>query len=378
MRVLGNAVHLLISALVAVGVLIGCAGDHGTTIRVACVGPMTGEQAKQGKDMLDGAQLAVDEWNARGGLLGKKIELLVGDDAQDPKQANAVANKMFTQGVVVIDGHYNSSCTIPASEVYNQRHMVCLTPASTNPMVTDRAYPTIFRVCGRDDQQGRAAAEYVAGHMPEARVAVLDDKTTYGAGLASEFLKNYVALTGKQPVYTGVIVKEDQDYTPVLTTVKAQAPDLVYFGGLYPQAGLVVKQMRQLGMSAVFMSGDGTYDPEFIRIAGAENAEGTFLTFIPDQEKIPAAQKVVAEYKKRFGEVGPYSLYSYEAFDIAFQGIRKAGTTDGLRVAQAIHSMTFDTVFGPMSFDAKGDVLKSPYVMWRVEKGRLVQLPPDK
>ncbi len=366
-----------VAAFLGLAVLGGCAGDQGKVIRVACAGPMTGEQAKQGKDMENGAILAVDEWNAKGGVLGKKIELLVYDDAQDPKQANAVANKMFTQGVVAVDGHYNSSCTIPASEVYNQRHMVCLTPASTNPQVTDRGYPTIFRVCGRDDQQGKAGAEYVVKHMPGARVAVLDDKTTYGQGLAQEFLKHYESLSGQKVVFAGVIVKDDQDFTPTLTTMKSYNPDLVYFGGLYPQGGLIMKQMRQLGLKAAFMSGDGTYDPEFIRIAGADNAEGAYLTFIPDQEKIPAAQRVVAAYKKRFGELGPYSLYSYEAINIALQGMAKAGTTDGLKVAQAIHAMTFDTVFGPMRFDQKGDVLVSPYVMWQVQGGKLVQLPPD-
>ncbi len=365
------------SALLGLFLLAGCSGNSEKVIRVACVGPMTGEQAKQGKDMLEGAQLAVEEWNAKGGVLGKKIELLVGDDAQDPKQANAVANKMFTQGVVIIDGHYNSSCTIPASEVYNARHMVCLTPASTNPRITDRGYPTVFRVCGRDDQQGKAAARFLARHMPEAKVAVLDDKTTYGAGLAGEFRKNYEALSGKQVVFTGVVVKEDQDHTPVLTNMKEAGPDVVYFGGLYPQGGLLVKQMRQLGMRAAFMSGDGTFDPEFIRIAGPENAEGAYLTFILDQEKLPTAKRVVDAYKKRFGEVGPYSLYSYEAINIALQGMAKAGAEDGLKIARAVHGMSFDTVFGPMRFDAKGDVLVSPYVMWQVQGGKLVQLPPD-
>lgn len=365
------------SAVLSLFLLTGCSGGSEEVIRVACVGPMTGEQAKQGKDMLEGAQLAVEEWNAKGGVLGKKIELLVGDDAQDPKQANAVANKMFTQGVVIIDGHYNSSCTIPASEVYNARHMVCLTPASTNPRITDRGYPTVFRVCGRDDQQGKAAAQFLVKHMPEAKVAVLDDKTTYGAGLAGEFRTNYEALSGKQVVFTGVVVKEDQDHTPVLTNMKGAGPDVVYFGGLYPQGGLLVKQMRQLGMKAAFMSGDGTFDPEFIRIAGPENAEGSYLTFILDQEKLPTAKRVVDAYKKRFGEVGPYSLYSYEAINIALQGMVKAGAEDGLKIAEAIHGMSFDTVFGPMQFDAKGDVLVSPYVMWQVQGGKLVQLPPD-
>ncbi len=336
---------------------------------------MTGEQAKQGKDMADGARLAVEEWNAKGGILGKRIELLVGDDAQDPKQANSLANKMWTMGVVLVVGHYNSSCTIPASEIYNLRHMVMITPASTNPKVTDRGYKTLFRVCGRDDQQGLVAAQYVVRFMPGAKVTVLHDKTTYGQGLADEFMANYEKLSAKKVVYYGAIVKEDQDYSAVLTSLKPLDPDLLYFGGLYPQAGLLVRQMRQLGLKAILMAGDGTYDPEFIRIAGANNAEGSLLTFMPDQEKIPGAQAVIASYRKRFGEVGPYSLYSYEAMNIGLSGIAKAGALDGLKAAAAIHSSSFETVFGPISFDAKGDVLDSPYVVWRVESGRLVQIP---
>jgi branched-chain amino acid transport system substrate-binding protein len=338
---------------------------------------MTGEQAKQGKDMQEGCTLCVEEWNARGGVLGKKIELLVFDDAQDPKQANAVANKMFTQGVIIVVGHYNSSCTIPASEIYNQHRMIMLTPAATNPKVTDRGYPTLFRVCGRDDQQGKAAAEFTAKHMPSAKVVALHDKTTYGQGLADEFIKNYEALSGKKVLSYQAIVKEDQDYSAVLTSFKQIEPDLIYFGGLYPQGGLIKRQMRQLGLKAAFMAGDGTFDPEFIRIAGPEAAEGAYLTFIPDQEKIPTAQGVVERYKKRFGEVGPYSLYSYEGMNIGLQGLAKAATADGLKASQIIHSTLFDTVFGPMQFDAKGDVLASSYVMWQVQGGKLVQLPVD-
>lgn len=364
-------------ALLATGLLTGCARGGTATVRVACAGPMTGEGAKQGQDMANGCRLAVDEWNARGGVLGRKVELLLEDDAQDPKQANAVANKMFTEGVLVVVGHYNSSCAIPASEIYNSRHMVMITPAATNPTVTDRGYPTLFRVCGRDDEQGRAAAEYVAKEMPGAKVAVLDDKTTYGQELAAEFKRNWEALSGRKAVYSGVIVKEDQDYTPVLTTLRGLEPDLVYFGGLYPQGGLLMKQMRQLGMKAEFLSGDGTFDPEFVRIAGPDNAEGAMVTFMPDAEKIPSARPVVAEYRKRFGEPGHTSLYSYEAVNIALRGVEKAGGTDGLKVAEVIHAGVFQTVFGPMQFDPKGDLMKVPYVLWRVQSGRFVQLPTD-
>jgi len=369
-------------ALVAWGMslalLLGCAGGSQNEIVVASVGPMTGEQAKIGKDMKDGATLCVDDWNAKGGVLGRPIKLLVGDDAQDPKQANAVANKMFTQGVIIVDGHYNSSCTIPASEVYHQHDMVMITPASTNPQVTERGYRTVFRVCGRDDQQGGCGARYAAKNMPEARVAVIHDKTTYGQGLADEFVKSYETLTGKKVVAYTAIVKEDVDYSAVLTNLKTLNPDLIYFGGLYPQGGLLARQMRQLGLKATLMSGDGTYDPEFIKIAGPENAEGTLLTFTPDLTAIPSAQAVVEAYKKRFGEVGPYSMYSYVAMDIALQALRKAGKPDGAKVADAMHTTTFDTFFGPISFDAKGDVAVSPYVMWTVKDGKLVQLPADR
>jgi branched-chain amino acid transport system substrate-binding protein len=372
----GN-VAALWAALVVLPELLGCNGQSQQEVVVACVGPMTGEQAKIGKDMKDGATLCVDDWNARGGVLGKRIRLLIGDDAQDPKQANAVANKMFTQGVIIVDGHYNSSCTIPASEVYHQRGMVMITPASTNPRVTERGYRTVFRVCGRDDQQGGCGASYVARRMPQARVVVIHDKTTYGQGLADEFVKKYEELTGRKVLEYTAIVKEDQDYSAVLTNLKALKPDLIYFGGLYPQGGLLARQMRQLGLKATLMSGDGTYDPEFVKIAGSENAEGTLLTFTPDLTAVAAAQSVVEAYRTRFGDVGPYSMYSYVAMDVCLQALQIAGKPEGTAIAEVLHAQSFETFFGPLRFDEKGDVAVSPYVMWVVRDGKLVQLPTD-
>lgn len=373
------ALHAIVIAALAAG---GCQGREGQSasaaatdaIQIGVVGPMTGDQAKQGMDMKNGVQLAVDEWNAKGGVLGRKVVLRVEDDRQDPKEANNVAWKLVNQRVVGVVGHFNSSCTIPASEIYKKKDVVMITPASTNPQVTNRRYPNVFRVCGRDDQQGLVGARYVAERFPDKKVAVLHDKTTYGQGLADEFRKNYESLAGKPVVYYGGIVREDQDFSAVLTDLKGSAPDLIYFGGLYTQAALLVKQAKQLGINARWVSGDGTYDPEYIRIAGKENAEGTLLSFVPDQTKMPSAQRVIAEYERRFGEVGPYSIYSYTAAQILLGGIAKAATTDGAKLAVTIRGTMFDTPFGPVKFDDKGDVLDSPYVMWDTQDGKFVQV----
>jgi branched-chain amino acid transport system substrate-binding protein len=371
---------LALLILAALPLALGCTGGGQSapppqTIAVGVVGPMTGDQAKQGKDMENGVRLAVDRWNTeKGGLLGKKLELLVEDDAQDPKQANNIAWKLSNAGVAGVIGHFNSSCTIPASDVYAKKGILMVTPASTNPQVTDRRLPTVFRVCGRDDQQGLVGAKYVAEKMAESKVAIIHDKTTYGQGLAEEFRKNYESLSGKKAVFFSGIVREDQDFTAVLTDLKSYSPDLIYFGGLYTQAALLVKQAKQLGITARWFSGDGTYDPEYIRIAGKENAEGTLLTFFPDQTTIPYARAILEEYQKRFGEVGPYSVYSYISAQVIFEGIEKAGTTEGPKVADAIRAMKFDTAFGPMQFDDKGDPLESPYVVWDTRDGKFVQI----
>lgn len=363
--------------VVGMAALVGCAGAGRETIKVASAGPMTGEQAKQGKDELNAVQMCVEEWNQRGGVLGRRIEVLTGDDAQDPKQAVAVANKLYTQGVLIVIGHNNSSCTIPASEIYCQHQMVVITPASTNPKVTDRGYPTMFRICGRDDQQGRYAAAWVNAKMPGARVAVLHDKTTYGQGLADQFKEEYERLSGKPAAGYDAIMKEDQDYSSVLTRMGALNPDLIYYGGMYPQAGLLRRQMRQLGIKAEFMGGDGAYDQEFIKIAGPENAEGAYVTFAADQSRIPTAKAILEKYMARYGEPGPHSLYAYAALTIALQALQKAGSPDGRKVAEVMHADAFNTILGPIRFDAKGDVTKSPFVAWQVQGGKFVQLPTE-
>jgi branched-chain amino acid transport system substrate-binding protein len=361
---------LLIAVPVWLG-LSGCSSRRADTIRIAVAGPMTGDQSKQGTDLKNGVELAVAEWNEKGGVLGKKLELLVGDDQHDPKQAVSIANKFVNSGVVGVIGHWNSSASIPASEVYHRTNVPMITPASTNPQVTDRGYSNVFRVCGRDDQQGRVAAEFVVTQLKAQRVAVLHDKTTYGQGLADEFKKSLAAIGADrvEVVYYGGITQGDKDFRGVLTTVASKKPDVYFFGGIYPEGGLLVQQAKEVGLKAPMVSGDGVIDPVFVQIAG-KAAEGTYLTFSPDTTKLPAAQRVLKEYRARYGEPGPYSFYAYDAAQVLLVGIQSAGTTDGFGITQAIHTMTYDGITGRIRFDSKGDLLTTQYVVWVTKNGK--------
>lgn len=340
-------------------------------IRVGVAGPMTGDQAKMGTDFRNGVSLAVDEWNARGGLLGKKITFIPADDQRDPKQAVSVANKLVNEGAVGVIGHFNSSCSIPASDVYNRAGIPMITPGSTNPQLTEKEYHGVFRVCGRDDQQGKIGAEFVTDSLKLKKVAVIHDKTTYGQGLADEF-KKFISDKA-EVVYYGGIIQGDKDFKTVLTAIKEKRPELVYFGGIYPEMGLLVKQARELGMNAPFMSGDGSIDPKFVEIAGSEAAEGTYLTFSPDPRNIPTAKGFIGSYEKRFGEIGPYSVYAYDAANILFSAIRDAGTTEGKAVMEKLHSTEFSGALGKIRFNEKGDVTVSPYVVWITHEGKFTE-----
>jgi branched-chain amino acid transport system substrate-binding protein len=349
---------------------LGCQKKE-EVIKIGFAGPLTGDQAKMGMDLKNGFSLAVEEWNSKGGLLGKKIEAIMSDDQHDPKQAVSVANKMVNEGVVGVIGHFNSSCSLPASDVYNRAGIPMITPGSTNPQLTEKGYKGIFRVCGRDDQQGRTAAEFVVNSLKLKSVAILHDKTTYGQGLADEF-KRFLGDKARIVYYTG-IVQGDKDFKMVLTTVKSRNPDLIFFGGVYPEAGLLVKQARELGMSVTFMSGDATIDPKFIEIAGVAEAEGTFLTFSPDARNIPTAKRFIERYQSRYGEIGPYSIYAYDAANILLAAIKEAKSTEKTLIVDKLHSMEFDVALGKIKFDTRGDVSTSPYVVWITKGGKFME-----
>ena len=348
-------------------IFLGCQKKE-DVIKIGIAGPITGDQAKMGMDFKNGVSLAVEEWNEKGGILGKKIKVIIADDQHDPKQAVSVANKLVNEGAIGVIGHFNSSCSIPASDVYNRSGIPMITPASTNPKLTEKGYKGVFRICGRDDQQGKIASDFVINYLNLKDVAILHDKTTYGQGLANEFKK---FISGKvKVVYYGGIIQGDKDFKMVLSAVKEKKPELIFFGGIYPEAGLLVKQAKELGLKVTFMSGDGTIDPKFIEIAGIQAAEGTYLTFSPDPKNNSSAKGFIEKYQSKYKEVGPYSIYAYDAANIMLSAIKEAHSTEGKAIINMLHLMEFNGALGKIMFDSKGDVTVARYVVWITKSGK--------
>ena len=339
------------------------AGALAQDINVAVAGPMTGGESAFGRQMKNGAEQAVADLNAAGGLLGKKLTLQVGDDACDPKQARSIAEKFASAKVPFVAGHYCSSSSIPASEAYADGNVLQITPASTNPLFTERKLWNVARVCGRDDQQGLVAAEYIAKNYKGKNVAILNDKTTYGKGLADETKKalNKAGFTEKMfESYN----KGDKDFNAIVSRLKRDNIDLVYVGGYHQEAGLILRQMRDQGLQTVLMAGDALADKEFASITGPAG-EGTLFTFGPDPRNKPTAKAIVDRFKSKNIDPEGYTLYTYAAMQVWSQAAAKAGTTDAKKVMDTIKGGAWDTVIGKMEFDAKGDIKQIDYVVYK-------------
>jgi branched-chain amino acid transport system substrate-binding protein len=331
-------------------------------ITVAVAGPMTGGEAVFGRQMKDGAELAVADINAAGGLLGKKLRLEIGDDQCDPKQARSVAEKIASARIPFVAGHYCSSSSIPASEAYAEGNVLQITPASTNPTFTERGLWNTFRVCGRDDQQGQVAGDYLAKNYATKNIAILHDKTTYGKGLADE-TKKAMNKAGVQEKMFEAYTKGDKDFNALVSKMKAANIDAVFVGGYHQEAGLILRQMRDQGMKTVLMAGDALADKEFSAITGA-GSEGTLMTFGADPRKRPTAAAIVERFKAKGIDPEGYTLYSYAAFQIWAQAVAQTGTTDPKKVAETIRAGNWSTVLGPISYNKQGDITVLDYVIY--------------
>jgi len=257
----------------ALGFAIATAGTAAAQVKFGVGGPITGPSAATGAQMKNGVDQAAEDINKAGGILGQKITVAYGDDVSDPKQGVSVANKFAADGIKFVIGHYNSGVTIPSSEVYQENGILAITPASTNPKVTERGMWNIFRVCGRDDQQGAVAGAYILKHFKGKKIALVHDKTTYGKGLADEVRKAINKGGMKDVLYEGINTG-DKDFSALVSKIKQSGAHLVYWGGLYTEGGFIVRQMRDQGVKAILMGGDGITSDEFASVGGP-GVEGT-------------------------------------------------------------------------------------------------------
>jgi branched-chain amino acid transport system substrate-binding protein len=338
---------------------------------------MTGQYATFGAQMKAGAEMAVADINAAGGInvggTKMKLKLSVGDDACDPKQAVAVATKLAGEKVKFVAGHYCSGSSIPASKVYAEEGVVQISPASTNPKLTDeRAGPSIYRVCGRDDQQGSVAGAYLAQKFKDKKIAITHDKSAYGKGLADE-TKKAMNAAGKQEALYEAYTAGEKDYTALVTKLKQAAIDVLYVGGYHTEAGLIARQMRDQGMNTILVSGDALVTQEFWQITG-KAGEGTLMTFSPDPRKSPEAKGLVEKFRAAKVEPEGYVLYTYAAVQTFAKALEKAGALDTKKVVDAMNSTEFDTVLGKYKFDSKGDPSLPPYVFYEWKDGKYEQL----
>jgi branched-chain amino acid transport system substrate-binding protein len=353
---------------VALGLGLAFAGPASAQIKLGVAGPMTGPNAAFGAQLKNGVEQAVEDINAAGGINGQKIQVVVGDDVSDPKQGVSVANKFVSEGVKMVVGHFNSGVSIPSSEVYEEAGIVQITPASTNPQFTERNKWNTFRTCGRDDQQGEVAGTYLSGKFKGKKVAIVHDKTPYGKGLADETKKTMNGKGLREVLYEGVNTGE-KDYSALVSKLKQANIDVIYFGGLHTEAGLIIRQMRDQGLNAPMMSGDGIVSAEFVSIAGP-GAEGTLMTFSPDPRKNPNAKDAVAKFKAKNFDPEAYTLYSYAAVQILKAAAEQAKSTDGKKIAEVMkQGKPFKTVIGDISYNKKGDITRADYIMYVWKKG---------
>ena len=345
-------------------------------IQVAVEAPITGSNAPFGEQLTRGAEQAVADINAKGGVLGKQLVLNKGDDACEPKQAVAVAHQLASKKVVFVDGGYCSGSSIPASAVYQEEGILQISPASTAPAFTEDPFKAkwnnVYRTCGRDDAQGKVAGKYLADHFKGKPVAIVDDKSTYGKGLASETRKAMNAA-GLKEVVNEQIAVGDKDFSALISKLKLAHVEAIYFGGYQTEAGLLVRQAKEQGLDAVLMSGDAMATQEFWAISGPAG-EGSLMTFPPDPRDNPAAKGIVEEFKKAGYDPETYTLYSYAAVQVFAQAAEKAKSVKLADLAKALHSTTFDTVVGQIKFDEKGDVLNPEYVFYVWKDGKYVQM----
>ena len=339
---------------------------------VGIAGPMSGSFAFIGEQMKRGAQQAIDDINSKGGVLGKKLALAVGDDGCDAQKAATVAGDFVKQKAAVVVGHFCSAASIQASTVYAQASILQITPASTDPKLTDDAaskgWTNVFNIAGRVDAQGAIAGDYLATKYKGKKIAVIDDKSPYGKALAEEARKA-MGKKGLKEAVGDEIAQGDKDFSTLIAKLKQANVAAIYFGGYQAEAGLLVRQAQDQGLKAQFVAGDALVTDEFWKSCGPA-AEGVLMTFRPDPRNLTTAKEVVDEFKKAAYDPAGYTLFAYAALQVFADAAGQGKSLKLADLAKALHSHKFATVLGSIAFDKKGDVVNPDYVLYVWHDGK--------
>jgi branched-chain amino acid transport system substrate-binding protein len=372
-------VRLLLIATIAL-TLFGCekqpASSQNTpgelVVHIGASAPLTGPQAHLGKDNENGTRMAIDDANAKGIVIGGRkvrFELISEDDQADPKTATIVAQKLVDNKVSGVIGHMNSGTSIPASKIYNDNGIVQISPSATAVNYTAQGFKTTFRVMANDAQQGRVLGEYAAKNLAAKNIAVIDDRTAYGQGLADEFIKAAQA-NGAQIVSHEYTNDKAMDFTAVLTAVKSKKPDLLFYGGMDAQGGPMAKQLKALALNLKFMTGDGSYTPEFIKLAG-DAAEGAYAS-LPGVtlDKMPGGKEFEKRFVAKYGAIQLYAPYCYDAVNVMIAAMQKAGSAEPSKYLPVLTGISYDGVTARIQFDEKGDLKGGAITVYQVQHGK--------
>ncbi len=384
-----NRRHLILSAVAAATALaLAACGDKAPppapkaeapkapevqVVKIGPASPLTGAQAHIGIDIRNGGQLAIEDANKAGVTIGGKpvkLEMVAEDDEANPTKAATVAQKLADAKVAAVVGHFNSGASIPASKIYADAGIPQISPSSTNPDYTLKGYKTTFRVVAHDGQQGPVLGNYALNSLKAKTIAVIDDSTAYGQGLADNF-EATVKAGGAKVVAREHTTDKDTDFKAILTKIKGLKPDLIMFGGIDPQAGPMVKQMAELGIKAKFIGGDGMQTPNFIKLAG-DSAEGAMAS-IPGlpKDKMPGGADFLAKYKAKFNaEVELFAPMGYDAVMVFIEAMKRANSADPAKFLPEVGKTNYNGVIGPIAFDDKGDLKNGPITIYVVKGGK--------
>jgi branched-chain amino acid transport system substrate-binding protein len=369
---IGKGTAVALALAFAVG-LAGCGKKDAGVVKIGQASPLTGSIAHLGKDNENGVRMAIDEANAAGFQVGAdklKLELLSEDDQADPKQGTIVAQKLVDAKVAGVVGHLNSGTTIPASKIYHDAGIAQISPSATNVTYTNQGFKTAFRVIANDAQQGKVLGEFAVGKLGAKNIAIIDDRSAYGQGLADEFEK--AATAAGATILTREFTDTTKtDFTAILTSIKGKNPDLIFYGGMDAQAGPMMKQLKNLGLTAKYLGGDGIQSVEFLKLA-ADAAEGAYGSSpgVP-LAQMPGGKDFESRYKSKYNlDIQIYAPYAYDAANVLLAAVKKAGSVDPAKYLAELANSQYQGVTGVITFDEKGDIKGGGISLYQVKGGK--------